>query len=63
MLEKEDFKSYMPLHFPFSKGNGKKTVANRFDNTLSPGNARTREVSESSFDHFDSLKTDKFYRH
>ena len=63
MLEREDFKSYMPLHFPFSKGNGKKTVANRFDNTLSPGNARTREVSESSFDHFDSLKTDKFYRH
>ena len=63
MLEKGDFKSHMPLHFPFSKGNGKRTLANRFDSALSPGNTAPRDVSGSSFDHFDSLKTDRFYRH
>lgn len=63
MLEREDFKSYMPLHFPFSRGNGKKTLANRFENALSPGKNATREVTDSSFDQFDSLKRDRFQRH
>jgi hypothetical protein len=60
MLEKEDFKSYMPLHFPFSKGSGKKNLANRFESTLSPAKNLPREVTDSSFDKFDSLKTDGF---
>ena len=33
MLEKDDFKSYMPLHFPYTKNAGKKNLFNRFDQT------------------------------
>lgn len=63
MLEKEDFKSFMPLHFPFSKGNGKKNMANRYENAISSRREGPREVTESSFDRFNSLKTDRFQRH
>ena len=60
MLDKEDFKSYMPLHFPYSK-NGKKNLFNRFDDTqpIDFTGKPIEDPKNNTTTRFDSLKKDR----
>jgi hypothetical protein len=65
MLEKEDFKSYMPLHFPYSKNAGKKNLYNRFDETMREDEFGhpIKDPKNNTTTRFDSLKKDRFQKH
>jgi|APSaa5957512535_1039671.scaffolds.fasta_scaffold104383_1 hypothetical protein len=57
LLEKEDFKNYMPLHFPFSNNNGKKNLLNRFEGST-PN--LEQDPKHNTTTNFDSIKKDRF---
>lgn len=65
MLEKDDFKSYMPLHFPYSKNVGKKNLFNRFDETQQADDMGIpiEDPKNNTTTRFDSLKKDRFQKH
>jgi len=62
MLEKDDFKTYMPLHFPYTKNHGKKNLFNRFDETqqFDDSGVPMIDPKHNTTTRFDSLKKDRF---